>query len=93
MSLKKRQDTLPGRITSLGKIIVGEGMIGQRIDIFLAEDLIQGKQMLEGEEAITIEKYSLPQLIQMINQGKIKGTNSISSLFFVQNRIKEKKDE
>ena len=78
-----------GRVTAVGQILASEGMIDQKLYIFLAEDLTPGEQQLEGEEDIAVEKYSLPQLIQMINQGKIKGANSLSSLLLAQNYKKE----
>ena len=53
----------------------------EKIDIYVARDLIQSKQNLDEDEFIEIEKYSVTEILEMIYSGKIEDSKTISAIF------------
>jgi len=58
------------------------GLCDEVIHIYVATDLIKTQQNLDEDEFVTIEKYSLDELVDMIMQGEIKDNKTISSILF-----------
>ena len=58
------------------------------IDVYLAEDLTPGEQHLDAAESIEVEIYSLDELCEMINQGKIQDSKTVSAIMAYSNKIK-----
>ncbi len=52
----------------------------ERIEIFLARDLKPGKQHLDEDEFINVEAYDVEELCQMIYDGKIEDSKTISAI-------------
>ena len=52
----------------------------ERIDIFLAEDLVKGEQELDEDEYVDIVEYSLDELLAMIDEGMIQDSKTICAL-------------
>ena len=52
----------------------------ERIDIFLAEELVKGEQELDEDEYVDIVEYSLDELLAMIDEGKIQDSKTICAL-------------
>lgn len=52
----------------------------ERIEIFLARDLKPGKQHLDEDEFINVEAYDIEELCQMIYDGKIEDSKTISAI-------------
>lgn len=52
----------------------------ERIDIYLAENLIAGNQELDEDEYVDIEEYSLDELLSMIDNGQIQDSKTICAL-------------
>ena len=52
----------------------------ERIDIYVAEDLEEGKQHPDEDEYVEIEEYSLEELLDMIENGKIQDSKTVSAL-------------
>lgn len=59
----------------------------ERIDIYLAEELVKGEQDLDEDEYVAIEEYSLDELLAMIDDGKIQDSKTISALLAYYRRI------
>ena len=58
------------------------------IDVYLAEDLTPGEQHLDAAESIEIEIYTLDELCEMIYQGKIQDSKTVSAIMAYSNKIK-----
>ena len=50
------------------------------IDVYLARNLVPGKQMLDEAESIDVEIYSLEELTEMIYSGKIQDTKTAAAI-------------
>ena len=59
------------------------------VSIFYTEKLIPSKQNLDENEVVEIEKYSLGELVSMIEKGEITDGKTIAAIFAYKN-IKEK---
>lgn len=53
----------------------------ERIDIFLARNLIKTQQKLDEDENIEIYEFELNELIDMIKKGKIQDAKTVSAIF------------
>jgi ADP-ribose pyrophosphatase len=52
----------------------------EKIGIYLAKDLIPSKQNLDDDEYVTVEKYTLDELVQFILNGVIQDAKTISAI-------------
>ncbi|MFA9375212.1 MAG: NUDIX hydrolase [Lachnotalea sp.] len=58
----------------------------ERIDIFVAENLIKSSQNLDDDEFIDVEAYEIEDLCEMIYDGRIVDAKTISSLLAYKNK-------
>lgn len=59
----------------------------EKIAIFYTTHLSPAKQNLDEDEYVTVERYSLDELIQMIFKGEIKDCKTIAGLLAYHNKI------
>lgn len=52
----------------------------EKIDIYVAKDLIQSKQHLDEDEFINVEAYTVEELCKMIFEGKIEDSKTIAAI-------------
>ena len=52
----------------------------ERIEVFVAKNLIPSKQHLDEDEFIHVEAYSIEELTRMIMEGKIEDSKTISAI-------------
>ncbi|MDL2301814.1 NUDIX hydrolase [Lachnospiraceae bacterium OttesenSCG-928-D06] len=52
----------------------------EKIDIYLARDLVSGSQDLDEDEVISVEAHSLDSLMEMIYAGKIQDSKTICGI-------------
>ena len=57
------------------------GYVGEKMNIFLATHLTEGKQQLMDDERIKFQWFSTPQVGQMIRQGEIQDGKTIIGYF------------
>lgn len=62
----------------------------ERIEIFLARDLKPGKQHLDEDEFINVEAYDVEELCQMIYDGKIEDSKTISAIMSYKSKFLSK---
>jgi ADP-ribose pyrophosphatase len=73
------------RIRKLLEIYPSPGLLGERMDIFLAEGLTKGKAQPEEDEKITQKIVALRKAEKWIRSGKIRDSKSIAGiLYYVQ---------
>ncbi|PXV95998.1 ADP-ribose pyrophosphatase [Lachnotalea glycerini] len=53
----------------------------ERIDVFVARDLIKTCQNLDEDEFVDVEAFELEELYDMIFEGKIQDAKTVSALF------------
>lgn len=60
----------------------------EKIDIYVARDLIPSHQNLDEDEFINVEAYDIDELAQMIYDLKIEDSKTIAALMAYRNRLK-----
>jgi len=66
----------------LGKIMPVPGYSDERIYIFLATGLTPSQQNLDTDEMLNVHEVALADAVDMIRQGKIQDSKTISGIFF-----------
>lgn len=66
------------------------GYTTEKIYMFMATDLIEGNQELDLGEYCEIEKYSIEDLIKMIDRGEIIDSKTIIGINLAKDYLKEK---
>lgn len=74
----------------LGTITPLPGCTDERIHIFLASDLQPAKQDLDEDELLNVHKIKLRQAREMILNGEIQDSKTISGLFLAFNWLKNR---
>ncbi len=65
------------KLVLLCTVFVSPGFLTEKMSIYLATGLTDVGQKLEGDENITLERYSFDQLREMINNGAIEDAKTI----------------
>lgn len=59
----------------------------EKIGIYYAKDLIPSKQNLDEDEFVTVERYTLDELTEMIFKGEINDAKTISGLLAYKTKL------
>jgi 8-oxo-dGTP pyrophosphatase MutT (NUDIX family) len=86
--LKEETGITAGKLTEIGKFWVGPGRSDQWAYVYLARDLVFGSQKLEDGEFITIEKYPLEKISEMIKSAEILDGPSIAAYHYLEEYVK-----
>ena len=70
-------------LRSIGSFYTSPGFSGEILHLFLARDLIPGKQTLEDDENITMHLVPYHEALRMQVEGKIKDGKTIAGLLLV----------
>lgn len=60
----------------------------ESIDVYLAENLTPGEQHLDEAESIDVEAYTLEELCNMIYEGKMQDSKTVSAILAYSNKFK-----
>jgi ADP-ribose pyrophosphatase len=74
----------------LGEITPLPGYSNERIHMFLAADLVPAEQDLDKDEVLDVHKVPLDKAVEMIHEGAIQDSKTISGLFMVTNWLRER---
>ncbi len=78
-------------IKYLFKIFTSPGFSNEVISIFLARNLIKDNPQPDEDEYIEIEKHSIDELTQMIDQEQIKDAKTITALLYIKSYLENEK--
>lgn len=67
-------------IKKLTEFYVSPGFLTEKMFVYLATDLREGKQNLEEDELLTIEKLTFPEAFEKIKTGEIRDAKTIAGL-------------
>jgi ADP-ribose pyrophosphatase len=70
------------RIRKLLEVFPSPGLLGERMDIFLAERLIKGEAQPEEDEKITSKIVTLAEAERWIKSGKIRDSKSVAGILY-----------
>lgn len=78
--LEEETGLVAKKIRKIGYLYAAYGMINQGFHIFLAEEFEQKEQKLEAaEEGMIVEKFSISDFEEMVQQGKITDAPTVSA--------------
>lgn len=63
------------------------GICDEVIHIYVARNLVPSQQNLDDDEFVTIEKYKLEELVEMIYTGELMDNKSISAVLALKNKL------
>lgn len=84
--LREETGYLAGNMEFLISIRTTVAFCNERIDIYYASDLSLGEQELDDDEYLEVTSYTIDELIQMIYDGKIQDSKTISGLMCYYNK-------
>ncbi len=80
------------RVRELLRFFPSPGLLGERMDLFLAEGLTKGRAQPEDDERITQRIFTLREAMRWIRSGKIIDSKTISGILFYANFVARKKN-
>ncbi|HMJ08005.1 MAG TPA: NUDIX hydrolase [Pyrinomonadaceae bacterium] len=69
-----------GKTEKLCEFYVSPGFLTEKMFLYLATELTETRQMLEADEILTIERFTLPQALEMVQTGQIEDAKTIIGL-------------
>lgn len=70
------------RIRKLLEVFPSPGLLGEKMEIFLAEGLTKGKARPEDDEKITQRIFTLSEAKKWIRSGKIRDSKSVAGILY-----------
>ncbi|MBE5963603.1 MAG: NUDIX hydrolase [Lachnospiraceae bacterium] len=67
-------------ITYLISVVTTVAFCDEKIDIYLAKDLVKTQQNLDEDEFVEVEEYELDELCDMIFKGQIVDSKTVSAI-------------
>ena len=61
----------------------------EMVDVYLAEELVQGEQHLDEAEDIRLEAYTLEELLEKIYAGVIQDAKTVAAILAYSNKRKK----
>ncbi|MBK9766141.1 MAG: NUDIX hydrolase [Chloracidobacterium sp.] len=78
--LEEEVGVIAGRVEKLTEFYVSPGFVTEKMHLFLATDLTETEQNLDGDEIIELERIALPRALDMIDGGLIEDAKTIIGL-------------
>jgi ADP-ribose pyrophosphatase len=76
-----------GRLEKLSEFFTTPGFCEEKLWVYLATDLRETRQNLEGDEMLEIERVSFPRAFEMIVDGEIEDAKTIIGLLLAAQRL------
>jgi len=74
--------------TSLGTIATSPGFCNEVLHLYLAKELTMGETNWDPDEYVELEYYTLPELLEAIQNEKIKDSKSLAALMLAMPYLK-----
>ena len=91
--LKEETGAVANRYTDLGEMIPSPAILGEKIKIFLAEDISFTDRNLDDDEFLEVEKVPLSVLYKMVMSGEIKDAKTQIAVLKVCNLISSRESD
>lgn len=85
--LREETGAVAEKYTDLGEMIPSPAILGERIKIFLAEDISFTERNLDDDEFLEVEKVPLSKLYEMVMSGEIADAKTQIAVLKVRNLI------
>ena len=71
------------RVEKLAEFYVSPGFLTEKMFLYLATDLTETKQALEVDEILSIERYSIADALQLLQNGEIEDAKTIIAIALI----------
>src|SRR5919106_5179637 len=85
--LQEELGLIAGRMEKLSEFFVSPGFCEEKMWIFLATELVQGKQRLEADEILDVVRLPISEALEMITSGEIQDAKTIIGLMLAAPKI------
>ena len=85
--LKEELGLVAARLEKLSEFFVSPGFCEEKMWVYLATELVQGKQQLEEDEILEIVRLPISEALEMITSGEIQDAKTIIGLMLAAPRI------
>ena len=82
-----------GKYTYLGNMYPSIGFSNEILHVYLAEELTLEKQSLDDDEFLTVEKYKLSDLVDMVMKNEIKDAKTIVAILMLNTKLNSEGDK
>lgn len=82
--LEEETGKIAKKLTYICTLYPTVGYCREEISLYIATDLQEGKQNLDPDEFIEIERYTPQEAVDMIHQGKIRDAKTVAAIFAYQ---------
>lgn len=79
----------PGELISLGWIWTTPGFTDEKIWLYLGRDLVAGRQDLQNDEVLSVEKIPLTEAVAKVHAGEICDSKSVCALLRAETFLSE----
>lgn len=76
-----------GQMEKLSEFFVSPGFCEEKMWVYLATDLVQGKQRLEADEVLEVVRLPITEALEMIASGEIQDAKTIIGLMLAAPRV------
>lgn len=85
--LQEELGLVAGRMEKLSEFFVSPGFCEEKMWVFLATDLTEGKQQLEEDEILDVVRLPIGDALEMITSGEIQDAKTIIALILAAPRV------
>ena len=85
--LQEELGIVAGRLEKLTEFFVSPGFCEEKMWIYLATELVQGKQRLEEDEILDVVRLPISEALEMITSGEIQDAKTIIGLMLAAPRV------
>lgn len=75
------------KIELLTEFFVSPGFLSEKMYVFLATDFVEVGQNLDEDEFLSVERYSFPQIYQMIAKGEFEDAKTMLGLILAGTKL------
>lgn len=85
--LQEELGLLAGRLEKLSEFFVSPGFCEEKMWVFLATELSEGKQLLDDDEVLDVVRLPIAEALEMITSGEIQDAKTIIGLILAAPRV------
>ena len=85
--LQEELGLVAGRMEKLSEFFVSPGFCEEKMWVFLATELTDGKQQLEEDEVLDVVRLPMDEALEMISSGEIQDAKTIIALMLAAPRV------
>ena len=75
------------KLEKISEFYVSPGFLTEKMHVYLATELTEVGQKLEADELLTIERHSIPAVLDMIRNGKIQDAKTMVGILLAAERV------